>query len=1594
MKTIPTIFFLLFSVLVFAQEPTYNEINQIAETLLNEQNNREGLKLKSAIRKRIQKINPIVYKEKISFHVADLYPAGFIVLSNNKLIEPIIAYSKNSNYIYSNDSSNFLFHLILNDIQERERINELKIDKWENFKNTIKSPVAFEQWPIEGTTNTGGWIETIWHQGHPYNSLFPIDPITNNKVVTGCVTTAFAQLLNYHKTSGIYPLSSVSRYTSTGLNNTVIQIDNDYNRYDFTSFNDLNNYINSIQTKYSSGNDLTQTEISALNFLAAIMVQANFSSVSTAANIYNIPARLKDFFKYASCDISHLLNSSVYSSLKNNMRLGLPALISVQSQQSGGHLIICDGYNSDDFFHLNFGWGANSPENISDVWYNIPQNIPAGFTILNSIIYNIKPNSKDIYASKSIVELFPEESLSKATFEIFSNKEANITLECNNVEISKDNVNYSKKISDMNISSGYPKTIWVKYNPEESSIEDYITISHENEIIDYVDVKGYSLGNIIQPGLVNGVWDDKKKPYLVTGDVTIDSKQSLTIKEGVTIYFLNEAGLKVKDGILYINGTAMEPITFTTLSDEKKWKGIEITNSGDDDIIQHAIITNANNSGIKVSNSDPLIINCFIANNRAAKGGGISLFNSNTSIIGCIIVNNFNESWQANYGGGLYAENSNIEIINTTFNKNTSIVGGAIYANNSNINLINTILWDNYSYLHIDDHPNFLHKEISFNIQNTNITASNCIIKDLEGTNRFNQEFGLNSFIITNNVSSKNPMFIKSSSSYGQNLNPQMFNWRLSKASSAINNGATIENDKIPSTDIYGNPRIRYNAIDIGAAESIDSARFLTVTPLSYLDFPVTNVDSYSIKPIKIKNSGVDSVWVSMNSNNKNLFSTDEYYDRKGMAPGDSLLVNIKYSPQIANNCDTGYFVIYTTSDNYIYEKIRLTGVSVKGKFIEGPVSGIWDKENSPYIVIGDTWIKENDKLEIREGTKVLFAGNYSFSVNENSKLNILGNYNDTVNFVGLKPWKGIFLNKCNQMPLIDYLKISGVKNSFTFHILESPVKISNSYFQNNENCIWIENNTGSGKLYDIRNNLFSGNFKNVINYLNDLSPNSDAIDTLLVVNNIFQNNNVYSLITSIANAQIQLKIDANIISDNLFITNNIEHKNKNKIYQKFNNSISKNVIYNNISDSWIGIKSVDENIAINNNLIVHNRGSNNYLSNLIQVTGGNTEILNNTISNNDNKSSVLYLSVFPENSNNWDSNHRHQILNNIFNANQNSEFSIYSNPSMVNIDYNLCNNEFSNSNNNKNINPGFNQESNETGPTGAFNINDWYLKENSDCVDAGHPDRKYFDIADKMKPDFARFPAMGSLANDMGAFGGNNCNFHETEYLTICEGDSYWGFKNEGIYYRNLTASNGKDSLITVNLKIIESDLDYNNPQPSLGAIIPPYEIGFSWMCNSSGEELSTFRAYFSLDNKIWKQMYNGSDKQFSADFIDSNFSGKTIYWYVSNYDAFCPRQSPLWHFTVDLATAAKINSDEINRYSIFPNPNNGKFKIELGSGTNDILLIKIYNTYGQLVYNKNFNPTRTFSKDIDISDLGKGVYYLKGNTDNKSFTKKIIVQ
>ncbi len=92
-----------------------------------------------------------------------------------------------------------------------------------------------------------------------------------------------------------------------------------------------------------------------------------------------------------------------------------------------------------------------------------------------------------------------------------------------------------------------------------------------------------------------------------------------------------------------------------------------------------------------------------------------------------------------------------------------------------------------------------------------------------------------------------------------------------------------------------------------------------------------------------------------------------------------------------------------------------------------------------------------------------------------------------------------------------------------------------------------------------------------------------------------------------------------------------------------------------------------------------------------------------------------------------------------------------------------------------------------------------------------------------------------------------------------------------------------------------------------------------------------------------------------------------------------------------------ATISNDLFNVNSqirLYPNPNKGEFNIIVNTAAQTDLIIELMNIHGQLIYRKDVKNVNTFKDAIDVSGLGKGIYYLRINTGEQVKVEKVVIQ
>lgn len=99
---------------------------------------------------------------------------------------------------------------------------------------------------------------------------------------------------------------------------------------------------------------------------------------------------------------------------------------------------------------------------------------------------------------------------------------------------------------------------------------------------------------------------------------------------------------------------------------------------------------------------------------------------------------------------------------------------------------------------------------------------------------------------------------------------------------------------------------------------------------------------------------------------------------------------------------------------------------------------------------------------------------------------------------------------------------------------------------------------------------------------------------------------------------------------------------------------------------------------------------------------------------------------------------------------------------------------------------------------------------------------------------------------------------------------------------------------------------------------------------------------------------------------------------------------------FTVDPTTGATPEIEKLVSLEVFPNPNNGSFHVSMeGKPFSDSFDMIIKDQLGRAVYLEHLPRfTGSFERDVEVSDLSSGVYFLGFGSGDKVIYRKLIIE
>ena len=282
-----------------------------------------------------------------AFYVFGRGNGGFVIVAGDDCLLPILGYSDESDFIVGKMPENIAgWFSSLNDIVKQIRREGVR-----------QSVEIHKRWNSISTRSTVGiMLQTaLWDQTSPYNLYAPM--LRSNgteRCNIGCTNTATAIIMRYHELPE-KGLGTLPDYTYTKGSYTRAQ-----SGHSLGHIYDWDNMPTSGIKESSSSYKIKQ--VAQLMYDCAIMNKCKWNPYNSDTDPRNIPYALTTYMGYDKT-IQYLERVDYASDaweemIRRELDEGRPIIYAGQREDGNGHSWVIDGYNSDGFFYMNWGWSG------------------------------------------------------------------------------------------------------------------------------------------------------------------------------------------------------------------------------------------------------------------------------------------------------------------------------------------------------------------------------------------------------------------------------------------------------------------------------------------------------------------------------------------------------------------------------------------------------------------------------------------------------------------------------------------------------------------------------------------------------------------------------------------------------------------------------------------------------------------------------------------------------------------------------------------------------------------------------------------------------------------------------------------------------------------------------------------------------------------------------------------------------------------------------------------------------------------------------------------------------------------------------------
>lgn len=291
----------------------------------------------SRMRARASEASSVIADSAAAYYAVNTR-GGFVLVGADDRLPEVLGYSDQASFDPDNLSPEFRYWM------------QCYEEELSQITNPLSPPLRGDR----GGVSVSPLLSSTWNQSSPYNDLAPLYNETGGRCVTGCVATAMAQVMYYHKHPEI----------GTGSHSYLWVCTNPVGKSATLSANfgqTVYNWSSMLDT-YKSYTPQQGAAVATLMYHCGVSIEMGYGQ-SSGAYTEKVPVALNTYFGYdpnyqrirKDMYPADSLNRIIAAELQANR----PVLVS-GSNDEGGHAFVCDGCDNKGYFHINWGWGGSN----------------------------------------------------------------------------------------------------------------------------------------------------------------------------------------------------------------------------------------------------------------------------------------------------------------------------------------------------------------------------------------------------------------------------------------------------------------------------------------------------------------------------------------------------------------------------------------------------------------------------------------------------------------------------------------------------------------------------------------------------------------------------------------------------------------------------------------------------------------------------------------------------------------------------------------------------------------------------------------------------------------------------------------------------------------------------------------------------------------------------------------------------------------------------------------------------------------------------------------------------------------------------------